>query len=210
MELKLENFVSGLELLTDIHNQNRNPVTVRITARDTGKALVFFCGYVKPKYVVLPINVVWIDFDPDSATFRTAFKRKESAANPDQDVWEALYFYEDAFADQTYNEDDLKLVSLELPNPATSLIHGVGYLTTAEPDSKVVVEGDYRLANNRIPKDHIHEEKPASMLKALSSDTVYPIADQPNPELYQTLRCINGLYVWGKVQESDLAGGMPE
>jgi hypothetical protein len=211
MELKLENLCTDLAFLTDIHNQNQNPISVRVTNRSTGKAVVFYCAYSAPKFVVLPKNVIWIDMNPESEKFMIAFKRTTyDQTNPDNDVWSELYFYDDAMADQSYDSSDMQYISLDPPPRATKSIHGVGMLSAADPTATVVVESDARLSDTRDPVSHTHDEVPATHIGYVDSHgalvEAYPIADQNTPALNQTLRFDGTQYVWGKIKEADLTG----
>lgn len=211
MELKLETLCTNLAYLTDIHNQNQNPMSVRITNRSTGKAVVFYCAYSAPRFVVLPSNVIWIDANPESDKFMAAFKRTSyDQANPDNDVWTELYFYDDAMAEQAYNPTDMQYVSMDPPPSATKSMHGVGLLSSADPDAVAIVSSDARLTDDREPLDHVHDEVPATHIGYVGTGGTlvdsYPIADQDIPALNQTLRFDGAQYVWGKIKESDLTG----
>lgn len=213
MELKLETLCTNLAYLTDIHNQNQNPISVRMTNRSTGKAVVIYCAYSAPRFVVLPANVLWIDMNPESDKFMTAFKRTSyDQANPDNDVWTELYFYDDAMVDQSYDQTDMQYISLDPPPRATKSVHGVGMLSATDPTATVVVDEDPRLSDNRDPIDHVHEEVPATHVGYVDGDgslvEAYPIADQNTPALNQTLRFDGAQFVWGKIKESDLTGAL--
>jgi hypothetical protein len=67
--------------------------------------------------------------------------------SPDLDVWRLIYFYAEAFPAQTYDPDDLSKVSISLPSPATVSVAGIGLLATADPESRVIINGDYRLSD---------------------------------------------------------------
>lgn len=213
MERKLEQFILAAEALTDIHNQNKNPVILRLTASDTTKSLVFYCAYKSPKFVVLPKDVVWLDLDPSSKTYRSAYKRTAyDVSNPANDKWERLYFYDASMADQSYDAKDLEVVSITPPSPASKLTHGIGYLSSTDLKAEVVVEGDSRLSDNRPPKTHSHAEKPATIIgyrvEGVDAAQFFPIADQQTPALKQVLKFSNNQYVWERITESDLTGGV--
>lgn len=203
MELRLENFVNSMEIVTNIHRQNEAHILVRI-AKD--KSYVFCVGYHCPRYVLLPNEAIWLDMNPESTTYRSAYKRiSRDRANPYNDVWTLLYFYDDAFTDQTYAAEDLTKVSIELPTPATTTVSGIGLLSSVEPEAKIVVNGDPRLSDDRYPTDHTHPETPATIIK--SPTVVTLIADQTAPRSGYALVYRNGVYVWDRVLESDLEAG---
>lgn len=208
MELKLENFIKALELTTNIHQQNEAPIVVRITDDASGTSTVFCCSYYVPRYVMLPVEAVWIDFNPESETYRHAYVRTTKGETPDTDVWKELYFYADAFGDQAYDPDDLSMISVAMPSPATVLTHGIGYLSAGTIESVVVIEGDERLSDARDPLPHgeMHVEKPATIIA--SDAGIKTIKNQVAPTINSTLVLDGNEYVWRKLKESDI-GGLP-
>lgn len=204
MELKLEQFIKNVEVITNIHNRNKMPMMFRMPKEGTTLGLLFFCSYQVPRYVVLPENAIWIDLDPESSTYRTAFKRiKKDNLDPYKDVWNPLYFYEDALEDQTYDPADLGLVSVELPPLATSFSNGIGYLSYPQRESKVITNADSSLTNARPPKPHTHPEKPASRL-AMTNTTFVAIEDQMQPQINQVLVFGANTVEWRKIKEDEL------
>lgn len=208
MELKLEKFISNVELLTNIHSQNKNPILFRLPVEGSSLGLVFFCGYSVPRYVVLPENAVRIDFNPESETFRSAFKRiSHDSTNPDNDVWQELYFYDDAMEEQHYSETDIGIIADQLPPVATVLTHGVGYLSYPDAEARVVQDGDVTLTDARPPLDHTHPETPASLFSVNKSAGVesIPVQDQASPKVGQILVFENDTVTWRKLKEGELS-----
>lgn len=207
MELKLEKFIESVELLTNIHSQNKNPILFRLPVEGSSLGLVFFCGYSIPRYVVLPENAVRIDFNPESETFRSAFKRtSHDSANPYNDVWEELYFYDDAMVEQHYSETDIGIIAGQLPPVATVITHGVGYLSYPEAEARVVQEGDSTLTDDRPPLEHTHPETPASLFsvnKSAGAESV-PVKDQESPKVGQVLVFEDDTLTWRKLKEGEL------
>lgn len=208
MELKLEKFINSLEITTNIHRQHEAPIIVRVTRDDDGSAHVVCCSYFKPRYILLPIQAIWIDFNPESETFRHAYLRTTKGKTPDEDVWKVLYFYADAFPVQEYDPADIELISITLPPPATTAVQGIGYLSTANAESRAIIEGHDALTDNRDPRDHTHKEKPATLVRD-GNGVAVPIASQPNPRLFQALVADADhdgkvTYSWRRVKEQDL------
>lgn len=208
MELKLESLIKDVEIITNIHNQNKNPIMYRIQNGATNQGLVFFCGYAIPRYVVLPRNAVYFDYNPESTTYRCALQRKVKHTDPHSDVWEVLYFYADAMAEQEYDPEDLEVISPKMPDVATNITHGIGYLSSPQKHSHVLVEGDPTLSDDRDPLPHMemHPEIPATMIGINRSQGVdfLPILDQANPEVGQVLVHRESTMQWSKVHESEL------
>lgn len=207
MELRLQKFIEALELTTNIYRQHEAPIVVRTTDDATGASHVVCCSYHMPKYVLLPIHAIWIDFNPESETYRHAYKRTVKGATPETDEWEVLYFYDDAFPVQEYDPADTGMVSITLPPPASTLVHGIGLLSAPSENSIVVVNGDLRLSDNRDPRDHEHPEKPATIIRT-GDGTSIAIASQSAPVLNSVLAGEedNGVpvYKWRRLKESDL------
>ncbi len=201
MELKLEQFIKNVELVTNIHQQNEAHVLVRLKS---GTVSTVFCvGYSCPRYILLPNEAVWLDLNPESDTYGYAFLRTtRDRSDPYKDVWKQLYFYADAFPTQNYDPADLTKVSISLPNPATVTVAGIGLLSVDQIDAKVIVEGDPTLSDPRYPNQHSHDETPATIL--YSGTDIVQIADQTSPETGFTLVRRNGVFVWDRIKESDL------
>ncbi len=204
MELKLEQFIKNVEVITNIHNQNRNPIMFRMPKEGTPIGLLFYCSYTVPRYVVLPENGIWIDLNPESPTYRVAHQRtKKDKLDPYKDVWTPLYFYDEAMSDQHYDPADLGMVSVELPPLATSYSNGIGFLSYPQGDSKVITNDDLTLTNKRPPKPHDHPEVPARRL-AIDGTEDIAIADQTSPKINQVLAFGANTLQWRLLQEDEL------
>ena len=201
MELQLQQFIKNVELVTNIHQQNEAHVLVRLT---NGSISTLFCaGYNCPRYTLLPNEAVWLDLNPESATYGYAFLRtKRVRDDPYSDEWIQLYFYADAFPTQNYDPADLAQVSVSMPNPATTTAAGIGLLSSAQVSSIVVVEGDPRLSDDRYPNPHTHAEIPATKIQSGADVTL--IGDQTSPKVGYTLIKRGGVFVWDRVKEADL------
>lgn len=207
MELKLEQFIKDVELLTNIHEQNKNPILFRMQKGTAEMGLVFYCSYRIPRYVVLPKNAIWFDYDPESSTFRHGFRRVlKHATDPTEDQWEQLYFYDDAMADQEYDPADLQIINQSMPSKATKTTFGIGYLSYPEPEGRVIIEGDPTLTDKRIPLEHTHPEVPASMLSINGTFGVeyIPIEDQNIPIISQVLVYGDNKLQWRKIKEEEM------
>lgn len=207
MELKLEQFIADVEMLSNIHEQNKNPLLYRMQQGTADLGLVFYCSYLIPRYVVLPRNAIWFDFDPESSTFRHAFRRTlKHATDPQMDQWEQLYFYDDAMAAQEYDPADLQIINQNMPPKATKSTFGIGFLSYPQPDARVIVEGDPTLSDKRTPLEHSHPEIPASMLSingTFGAESVR-IKDQNVPTLNQVLVYEGETLQWRKIKEGEM------
>lgn len=95
MELRLAKFITAIERVTDIHNQDySNPVLLDIPHPDkiegeenqpglAGKTFRMAAAMEEPIHLGLPFNAIWINLQPNSLYYRQALKLK-SALPPGQ------------------------------------------------------------------------------------------------------------------------------
>lgn len=211
MEYKLEQLISNLEKLSGINEQSEDtPIVMRHTDVSTNRTYAIVCAQGEPINMVLPMNVVWICFRPDSMLYRKALRRISKndgifqSENIKQD-WEVLYFYEDVLEEQVYDPSDLTLVGVSPVPFATTEALGKVRLSIDPIDSDypvAIVEGDERLSNPRTPNAHTHEEKPATMLAHATGHA--NIIDSV-PEVGAALLFdAAGDLVWRKIKPDDL------
>lgn len=77
MELALQNFINSASKLTDVTNLDAaNPFILVLTSNLAGTPQKFYsCVSTKePTSKSLPINGIWLNFDPESKYYRTALK----------------------------------------------------------------------------------------------------------------------------------------
>lgn len=165
---KLSDFIDQIAEYTQIENvgnthvvRHTNPVLVH------DSTFTFVASASEPVDLVLPLNVVWINFDPASAHYRKAFARVSKQTSEDTaHTWQRITEYDALWASQYYDSDDDGLSS----NPdASSGLIGVVRLTVASAtpgDPIVVVEGDPTLTDDRppLPHDAMHPEVAATRL----------------------------------------------
>ena len=220
MELRLERLIDAVHFISNIDDLNdETPIVVRQQDPASGRVVAIACSIVEPTRMILPMNIVWICFDPNSRFYKQALKRV--AKNPVQGYsefehgWELLYFYEDVFADQFYDPADLKGADIEQLVPATPEVRGsirLSTSSTAPRSPRVISEGHFTLTNNRDPLDHSHPERPATMIKCIPSndntDGIIHIIDQSAPEIGMALLLDSATTaIWRKVVEEDLTMG---
>lgn len=212
MESKLESLINLLEDVSEIRDQSEDsPIVLRHTDTATNRTVAIVCSQVEPINMVLPLNVVWICFKPESTLYRQALQRTSKdpgifASEGISQSWDVLYFYDDVFAQQTYDPDDLTLVGVgSVPYASVAGLGKVRLSTDPlDPDAPVaIVEGDSRLADNRAPTAHTHTEVPATML---AHGTGHANIIDSIPVLNAALAMDgSGNYVWRQLNEGDLA-----
>lgn len=212
MESKLDTLIKTLEFLSDIKEQSEDtPIVMRHTDTATNRTVAIVCSQVEPINMVLPIDVVWICFKPESNLYRQVLKRtsKDAGIFASEGItqsWDVLYFYEDVFQAQTYDPEDLTLIGIS-PVPFATVVDAGKVRLSADPldpDAPVaVVEGDPRLSDPRVPNAHTHPEKPATMLSHATGHS--SILDSV-PEVGKALlHDSSGNLIWRKINENDLA-----
>ena len=211
MEKRLQDVILALGVASDIDNLNaKTPQVVYKNNPSIAKVSTFVVSQDEPHDMVLPLNVVWLDWNPNSSTYRHALVRESKDVDPEgkyNHTWRVLYYYEDIWTDQYYDQDDLDTIgSGDAPGAAT--INDLGVVRLARPWDgagfpAAIVDGDPRLSDDRYPKPHTHPEKPASQL-AHESGAVVTITSGVLVEgavLKATSATTAG---WRKIKEEDL------
>lgn len=214
MELRLEKFIDSAEIIGNMGDlNNETPVVLRYQDPQSLRTITFVCSQVEPTKMVLPANVVWVNFDRNSIYYKQALKRtgKTSGSHAEfEHSWELLYFYAEVFDNQYYDPADLADLEDERVGYAQVSTAGIAKLTTAPTQAlapRIISEGHYSLTNNRDPLDHEHPEKPATKLKTVSS--FVSITNQPTPLIGMALVCDSHTTAsWRKLTETDVNMGV--
>ncbi|QYW03122.1 hypothetical protein pEaSNUABM14_00162 [Erwinia phage pEa_SNUABM_14] len=125
----------------------------------------------EPVGVVLPMNVVWLCMDVNSAFYRKFIARKNKQPSGGyQNTWEEVKNFNSFWAPQYYDPADLE-GGADIPNAAVDE-YGIARLTT-EPASvgrpTFVAVSDPRNTDKRtpLPHDEMHPEKPLVEVKTV-------------------------------------------
>lgn len=171
MELRLEQLISSLEVVSNIRNlQPNNPIIMRLSHPTNATVHAIACAYTEPFTQVLPLNVTWFDFNPMSANYRKALRRSSKVSSGNfQHTWHVIETYDELFVYQEYDAIDTEfLTNVQSVPPASVTTLGTVKLSVASTDPAnptVVLEGDPRLSDPRPPKSHSHAQVPAQQLK---------------------------------------------
>ena len=171
MELRLEQLISSFETVSNIRNlQPNNPIVLRLSHPTNSTVHVIACAYSEPYQQVLPINVTWFDFNPQSLNYRKALRRESKVTSGGfQHTWRVIDTYDEVFVTQQYDSIDTEYLTNVQSVPAASVsILGIVRLSYAPADPAnpvVVVDGDPRLTDARPPRGHSHPQVPAQQLK---------------------------------------------
>lgn len=211
MEKRLEDFVLAVGVTSDIANLDSTVSQVLYKNNPSiAKTTTFVIGKNEPHDMVLPLNVVWLDWNTGSATYRHALVRESKAVDPKgkyEHTWRVLYFYDEIWADQEYDETDGEAISNgDAPGPAT--ITELGLVRLATPWSgdgypAALVDTDPRLTDARTPLPHTHPEKPAVSL-AHDSGSVVTITGGVPSEGAVLMATSSTAAGWAKISEEDL------
>jgi hypothetical protein len=211
MESKLETLIKNLEFLSRVQEQSEDtPIVMRHTDTQSNKTIAIVCSQVEPINMVLPTNVIWVCFKPESLFYLQALSRisKDAGQFQQHEItqdWKVLYFYDDLFNNQTYNPDDLTLMGVGGTPLATVVNLGRVRLTQDPLDSNLpvaVVTEDTRMFDNRDPLGHTHAEIPATMLTHSTghSNIVDSVAQIGTVLLHKA----NGDLEWARLQHENL------
>jgi hypothetical protein len=185
MEKRLEDFITQVEKVSYMRNLDEaNPIVLRFSHPSISKVTAIVCAQAEPTKLILPLNVVWINLDPQSDNYRNALQRvSKNGVAPFEQEWTVLAHYDDVFSTQNYDATDSALLtSSETVSVATLTDVGTVRLSavSATPESPVVVgEGDARLDDPRTPTAHSHEQLPASALRTQSTNVIISGAVRP-------------------------------
>lgn len=116
MDSRLLNFINGLETLSNVRGMDAaNPVILDLQQPVTASLFTVIAAVNEPSSMGIPLNTIWVVFNPESAYNKKALKLKDTAspatsgvANVIQDAaytqsWIELSSYDEVFADpQTY------------------------------------------------------------------------------------------------------------
>lgn len=185
MELRLQRFIQAQEVTSSIAEMDsNNPIVLRHSHVTKGTVTVVVCAIDEPRTLILPLNVTWICFDPNSNYYRQALRRvsKDTSAEFEH-TWELIDTYAQVFVDQFYDaEDQGQLADDSIPVAATTTVAGIARLSAEAQNPgnpAVVVEGDSRLSDARPPLAHTHPLRPAEQLR--NSQTVVTIVGGAAP-----------------------------
>lgn len=210
MELLLQRYIAGLEIVSDAGNlSEETPQVMRRTNPSVGKTSTFVCALLEPWNMILPLNVIWIDFNPNSKTYRHALRRLSKDADPAGQYnhsWEVLYYLDHIWTEQFYDADDLAAIgSGETAGAASTTTMGIVLISHDAPDGSTptaIVEGDPRLSDAREALPHNHDEIPATQLQ--HSDGIVAISNG-TPEAGAVLKASGpNAAGWSKLVSADI------
>lgn len=167
----LSDFIDNVADYTQIQQTDGSPRIVRRTnpTLSVDSTYTFVASALEPHELVLPLNVIWIQFDSSRPDYRWVYRRESK--NPDTEsgfnnTWVRITTFDALWDSQFFDPNDGGLGS----NPAAdeNLI-GVVRLSVASAtpgDPVVVTEGDPTLSDPRVPLAHLemHPEVPATRL----------------------------------------------
>jgi hypothetical protein len=190
MSSKLANFIKNVAFVSDIKNlDDNNTITHRLSNAIAAKMITIVVSKREPHDMVLPLNVIWLNFDPTSRHYNKALRRKSKTAKaPYHHTWEEINDYDKLFSeDQFYDSTDTALLTggFTVSN-ASKTTKGIARLSVAPAsatDPIAVGDNDPRLTNARTPLEHweMHADEPAKFLKTATGAVTINTSSSPNP-----------------------------
>jgi hypothetical protein len=190
MELKLENLITNLVSITQVQSlDSNNAIVVRLSNTVVAEITVIACSNKEPLNMVLPLNVAWLNLNPNDVNYMNVLVRASKTPNKGYvNTWTVALYYADVMVAQYYDATDTAYLGAKATiGPASTTILGIMTLSVAasDPTAPIVVgEGDPRLTDARMPPvSYIPPILPARQLQTATSivtiDTsVAPIAGQ--------------------------------
>jgi hypothetical protein len=194
MELRLEQLIGDLERVSNVRNlDTNNPIVLRFSHPTNATVHVIVCALEEPDNLILPLNVTWFNFDPQSSFYRTALRRLNKDVDPVNagldNTWELVETWDEVFVAQVYDTaDQAALQDDTAPVAAQPTIPGIARISVpAEVASNpiAVEENDPRLVDARVPLAHTHPEVPATQLQ--TSEGIVTISGSAAPVSGATL-----------------------
>lgn len=104
MGVQLQSFVDRCVGIAESRGLSSNyPITLKVKESTDGAETLVVVSYTEPYQMTLPINVSWIDGDPDSDDYKLAFKRESKISSGGLNhTWVELSSYEDIFEPEQY------------------------------------------------------------------------------------------------------------
>ena len=211
MEKQLVEIREALRALSDIQNlDDANPIPVRVQNSTVRRVHTAVCALREPYNEILPLNVIWFDFNPQSVYYNTA--RRRVSKDPDTSTgtthtWEVIDTMAEYNEPQYYDQEDADILNQVNPVPPASVtVLGIARLSTAPANGAAPVavsDNDPRMTDARKPTEHTHAEKPAAQLKTKTD--VINIGNSATPVIGATLVSSgNKTAVWRQLTSADI------
>lgn len=177
-EKQLDQLIESMLVVSDINNMDDvNPIVHRLSNNTIRQVTTVVCGRREPVHLILPLNVIWFNYDPQSVYYKKALRRtSKDSAGGFEFSWEVIETMAEFYADQAYDAEDTAALNLPSPVPLASLNEmGIARLSEepVDPAAPIAVgEGDPRLTDARTPRYHTHPEIPATMIQTRSGRVI--------------------------------------
>jgi hypothetical protein len=209
MELRLQQLINDMLRVANVQNMDpNNPITMRISHVTNAEVTVIVCAHREPNTQILPLNVTWFVYDPQSEYYLQALRRvSKDASTGYVHTWEVVDTFDGVFTAQFYDPvDEALLTDSSQPDAATTTTPGIARLSVpaAVPSNPVVVgANDPRLTDARTPLSHSHPQEPARQLRTQTN--IVTIEGSAAPIGGATLIATSPTTaVWRRLQTSDI------
>lgn len=211
-EKNLENIMESLRVVSDIQNMDEtNPITHRVSNPTIRKVTTVVCAYREPFNLIVPLNVIWFCYDPNSDYYKAALRRvskEPDVANGFNHTYEVIDTMAQFNEDQYYDDEDAAILAQDDPLPVAGVdTLGVARLSVAPKSGVtpiVVGDNDPRNSDARAPLDHTHNEVPATQIKTKTG--VVTIGDSSAPVVGSVLIAVSPTKaVWRPLTSNDIS-----
>ena len=176
MELKLQKMIDDLIGVADTRNLSpTNPIQFTLQNPNSGDDVIIMVAYREPwEAPQLPVNVVWINYDPEDVYFKRALKRVDKtdpgAGSTYNHTWEVLETYNSVFEPAQYYDGGFSDIHGRFDDHIDYLTNPNPHNTTAESINAVSLDGgtllgpliarslgvgDQYASGELIPKDYV-------------------------------------------------------
>ncbi len=142
-----------LAIAVDNGLSNSRPITITVESSVDGIKTRIVCSYTEPHDLILPYNVTWIDGDPTSPDYKSAYKRSsKSPANGLLNTWVEVLDYNTIFTPaQYYDGTDLPIVEAQEAEVQTAIAHvGENVLSGDPHKARFYIDLKINAVNNNI------------------------------------------------------------
>lgn len=206
---KLLKFISGYLNAANIRAvdpENPIPFVARASEGEfEGQDFIVQVGFDEPTFNMLPYNVLWICFDRESEYSAKLFRRighSPSSATPTlKYTWLELTDFSEVFEKAQFYKPvaDLDLVDGDgqVDPVMTASTESLGIVKTTETvvEPRAILKSDERLTDEREATEHMHPDRPRTMLKlyeysvpVFEEDGVTPVMDETTNTQVQELK----------------------
>ncbi|SBV38295.1 hypothetical protein BN7874_126 [Phage NCTB] len=165
MGLQLQDFADRCVSIAEGRGLADNyPITLSVKENANSVETLVVVSYSEPYNLVLPLNVTWIDGDPDSEDYKGAFKRSSKASSGGfNHTWVELDAYAAIFDPPQYYAVEDTPVPLyteeQLGNSLANAVDRTGDTLEGPLNARTLATGEEFDSKELVPKSFVIDEK---------------------------------------------------